>query len=110
MEEKMFNVVGLRMTLPMGLFKNAYLYADSRDYQSLRVFRRKGGLRGFRVCKSYVFKLDPKYCLVGCTLNKREERAFLEALDELQRDLLVMGYRDYEQYCDDVFTMVKQAI
>ena len=109
MEEKMFNVVGMRVNLPMGLFKNSYLYADSWDYQSLRVFRRKG-LRSFRVCKSYVFKFDPKYCLVGCTLNKREEQAFLEALDELQRDLLVMGYRDYEQYCDDVFNMVEQAI
>ena len=109
MEKKMFNVVGLRVKLPLGLFKNAYLYADSRDHQSYRVFRRKG-LRGFRACKSYILKLDPKYCMVGCLLSKREEQAFLEALDELHRDLLVMGYRDYEQYCDDVFNMVKRAI
>ena len=109
MEKKMFNVVGLRVKMPARLFVNAYLYADSRDHQLLRVFRRTG-LRGFRACKSYVLKLDPKYCLVGCMLNRREEQAFLEALDELHRDLLVMGYRDYEQYCDEAFELVKRAI
>ena len=98
MEKKMFNVVGLRVKMPARLFMNAYLYADSRDHQSLRVFRRKG-LRGFRACKSYVLRL-----------NRREEQTFLEALDELHRDLLVMGYRDYEQYCDEAFELVKRAI
>ena len=109
MEKKMFNVVGLRVKLPLSLFRNAYLYADSRDHQSFRVLRRIQ-IRGFRACKSYAFKLDQKYCLVSCMLDKRDEQVFLEALDELHRDLLVMGYRDYEQYCDEAFELVKQAI
>ena len=50
-----------------------------------------------------------RYCLICCELNKREEPAFLEAMDELHRNLLIKGYRDYEECCDVVFSSIKQG-
>ena len=104
-EQIQFNVVGLREEFPKSLFRNAYVYADSVDQPSLRLLRRMG-IRSFRPRKAYRLKLDPRYCLVCCELGKRDEQRFLEALDELYRNLLIMGYRDYEQYCDAAFALL----
>ncbi len=111
MEEKKkhFNVVGLPAPFPKGLFRNVYVYADSTNKQSLRTFRRKG-IRSFRPQAAYHLKFSSKYCLIYCVLNKRDEPVFLEALTELERDLLIMGYRDYEQYCEEVFAFLHSKL
>ncbi len=105
---RLFNVVGLRAEFPVCLFKNVYLYVDSADRHSFRILKRKG-IQCFHPRKAYRFKTSQRYCMVCCDLNKRDEQAFLEALDELYRDLLIMGYRDYEKYCDDVFSALTPA-
>ena len=96
---KLFNVIGLNAELLLRPFKRVFLYADSRDRKSLRLIERKG-IRGFRARTAYLFE---KYCLICCEVNKRDEQTFLETLDELQRDLLIMGYRDYEAFCNEAF-------
>lgn len=103
--EKMFNVIGLKAELPLRPFKRVYLYADTLDRKSLRLIDRKG-IRGFRARSAYLYE---KYCLICCEMNKGEEQAFLETLDELHRNLLVMGYRDYEAFCGEVFTQLEQG-
>lgn len=102
---KLFNVIGLKAELPLRPFKRVYLYADSLDRKSLRLIERKG-IRGFRARTAYLFG---KYCLICCELNKGEEQAFLEALDELHRNLLIMGYRDYEAFCDEAFAQFERG-
>ncbi len=101
------NVIGLRPDFPKRLIKNVYIYMDSKDQQSLRMLGRKK-LRGFRALKAWTLKSTKKYCLICCELNKQEEQAFLEAMDELYRNLLIKGYRDYEECCDVVFNSIKQ--
>ena len=103
-----FNVIGLRAEFPKRFTKNVYVYMDSRDQQSLRMLERKK-LRGFRARTVWNLKDTERYCLICCELNKREEQAFLEAMDELHRNLLIKGYRDYEERCDEVFNAIKQG-
>lgn len=105
---RQFNVIGLRAEFPKCFTKNVYVYVDSKDQQSLRMLARKK-LRGFRALKAWSLKGTRRYCLICCELNKREEQAFLEAMDELHRNLLIKGYRDYEDYCDVVFNSIKQS-
>ena len=105
---RQFNVIGLRAEFPKCLTKNVYVYMDSKDQQSLRMLARKK-LRGFRARTAWSLKSTKKYCLICCELNKREEQAFLEAMDELHRNLLIKGYRDYEECCDMVFNSIKQG-
>ena len=104
--EKMFNVIRLKAELLLRPFKWVYVYADSLDRKSLPLIERKR-IRGFRARAAFLFE---KYCLICCELNKGEEKAFLEALDELHRNLLIMGYRDYEAFCDEAFTLIKQGV
>ena len=99
---KQYNVIGLRAEFPACLFRHAYAYVDSRELHSFRVFQRKG-LRGVRLKAVYRPETIPRYCLVCCQLDKRKKQEFLEALDELQRDLQIFGYRDYERVCDELF-------
>lgn len=105
---RQFNVIGLRAEFPKCLTKNVYVYLDSIDQHSLYLLTRKK-LRGFRALKAWSVKGTRRYCLICCELNKREEQAFLEAMDELRRNLLIKGYRDYEECCDVVFNSIKQG-
>ena len=100
--ENLINCIGLKTEFPKSLFMRTYMYADSAEPTSFRILERSG-IRSFRLRAVFRHEASPKYCLIGCELNKREEQAFFAALDELERDLLVMGYRDYEGYCDEVF-------
>ena len=100
--ENLINCIGLKTEFPKSLFRRTYVYADSAEPKSFRILERSG-IRSFRLRAVFRHEASEKYCLIGCELNKREEQAFFEALDELDRDLLVMGYRDYEGYCDEVF-------
>ena len=100
--ENLINCVGLKTEFPKSLFRRTYVYADSAEPKSFRILERSG-IRSFRLRAVFRHEASAKYCLIGCELNKREEQAFFAALNELERDLLVMGYRDYEGYCDEVF-------
>ena len=101
------NVIGLRAEFPRGLTKNVYAYVDSRDQQSLCLLAKKK-LRGFRALKAYSLKGDTRYCLIECELNRREEPAFLAVMEELRRSLLIKGYRDYEEFCGEVFASLPE--
>ena len=100
--ERLFNCIGLRAEFPTSLFKLVCVYADSAEPRSFAILERHG-VRSFRLRTIYRHEASERYCLICCELSKREEQAFLAALAELRRDLLVMGYRDYEGYCDKVF-------
>ena len=52
-------------------------------------------------------KNTKRYCLICYELNKHEEQAFLAAMDELYRNLLIKGYRDYEECYNTVFGSIK---
>ena len=101
------NVIGLRADFPKSLVKNLYVYVDSCDQHSLQMLAGKK-LRGFRALRAWRLK-DRRYTLIACELDKREEAAFLEAMDELHRGLLIKGFRDYEAYCESVFAKVPQV-
>ena len=105
---RQYNVIGLRAVFPACLFRHAYAYLDSREMHSFRVFQRKG-LRGVRLTAVYRQETIPRYSLVCCELDKRKKQEFLEALDELQRDLQIFGYQDYEQACDELFRPLEQT-
>ena len=108
-KQEPFNAIELGLKFPRKLFERVYLYADISEPQSFRTFKRNG-LRSFRLIRSLQKRSSPRFCLIQCKMDKREEQAFLKSLDDLYRDLLIMGYRDYEQYCAEVFPEIIQAV
>ena len=106
--ELQFNVVGIEPRFPKRLFKKQFAYVDSEDQQSFRLFERKG-LRGFRPLHVYQinrFGNPERYSLIWCELDRSEEEPFMQALQDLHRELLIMGYRDYEPFCKEVFEAI----
>ncbi len=51
-------------------------------------------------------KEDTPYISVLCHIRKRDEKEFLEALSGLSRIVTLLGYRNYDEYCEELLTMV----
>ena len=49
------------------------------------------------------------YRIVVCHIRKRDENMFLEALSELPRIMMLLGYRDYEEYCEEFVALGKSS-
>ena len=106
--EKLMNCAGLDVPFPKNLFRQAFLYADSADYRSFEIFKRNG-VKSVKLYAAYRHAASDNYCLISCDVSKRETQAFLDSLAEVHRDLLIMGYRDYEWYCDEAFSALEQS-
>lgn len=39
------------------------------------------------------------YKVIFCKIKKKDEPEFLEALSELENKMLLMGHRDYQEFC-----------
>lgn len=47
-------------------------------------------------------KEGKRYVIVLCRVRKKDEKRFLEALGELPRKMLLMGYTDYLEDCTEL--------
>jgi len=79
------------------LFHCQYLYLDTEKYLADQLFinhkvRVKFG-------REMVTK-DVPYRYVFCKVRKKDEKNFLSALAEIYDKALLMGYSEYEKYCD----------
>lgn len=45
-------------------------------------------------------KDDSDYIFVNCKVKKKDHDKFIETLGELKKKMLIMGYSDYESFCE----------
>ena len=45
-------------------------------------------------------KDDSDYIFVYCKVKKKDHDKFIETLGELKNKMLIMGYSDYESFCE----------
>ena len=62
-------------------FKFQYVFLDSEDYLADQLF---------------------------CKIRKRDEKKFLDALSEMYDKMLLMGYKDYQEVCDNFIRVVEK--
>lgn len=86
-----------RLLSNKGLFLKKYMYIEADEKMSASVFK-KFNINVFRH-KEYS-KPDSKIRLVECKIPKIEEAKFLIAMEELKRNSLIMGYREYPSLCE----------
>lgn len=55
----------------------------------------------------YVKENSP-YHVIFCKIRKRDEKKFLDALSEMYDKMLLMGYKDYQEVCDNFIRVVEQ--
>lgn len=72
------------------------IYVDGPQYLSANSFA-KHGIRPFRM--KFFERDDTPYMAVLCNIPKKRLDDFLECMAELQKNMLICGYVDYEDFC-----------
>lgn len=53
-------------------------------------------------------KQEFKYRLIFCKIKKQDKDKFLEAMEDLEKKMLLCGYPDYKEYCQDFMKIFPQ--
>lgn len=81
------------------IFYAYYAIIDTPDYLADQLFIRHQVRVYFG--KEYAAP-DAPYLVILCRIRKRHERAFLAAISELPKKMLLCGYPDYIVYCTNL--------
>lgn len=100
--EILFNAIDLRTDFPRNILKKDICFIEGNKAEADRYFE-KYNVRSFKPFRTFQLEDDDRYVIVGCTINKSEDQAFCEALHDMQTDMLILGYTDYEEFCDKAF-------
>ena len=52
---------------------------------------------------------DMPYRIIMCRVRKRNNEAFIEALSEMSKKMLLLGYGDYEDKCRSIISELNSA-
>lgn len=85
------------------LYSN-YVYIDVNDYHADALFIQEEV--NVKFVKEYE-KEDSCYIIIYCKVLKKDERKFLRALENLEKKMLLLGYRDYSMRGEIILQAVK---
>lgn len=74
-----------------------YMYVDCKDYLADNLFIKNKITVNF---EGDFTKDDSDYIFVYCKVKKKDHDKFIETLGELKNKMLIMGYSDYESFCE----------
>ena len=78
-----------------------FMFFDVESYLADQLFIK----HKVRVWFGDEYKRDGSpYLAIFCKVKKKDVPAFLEALEELKKSMLICGYLDYEEEIDDFMT------
>lgn len=81
------------------------IYFDGPQYLSEKSFA-KHGVRPFHM--KFFERDDTPYMAVLCNVRKKHMDEFLECMEELQRNMLICGYVDYEEFCRAIRAVIAE--
>ncbi len=85
--------------LSSGLFKIEYAYLDKYPYHADKIFIEHK-LNSIKFINEMVDTKDEDYRIIFCKINRKDEKKFLECIDILHNNMLIMGYNYYEVICN----------
>ena len=100
--ETLFNCMALKPKFPWNILHKEVVYIDGEEQEAETYFER-WNVKSVRPFKAFLVHNDKRYTAVACTFLKSEEDKFLQAMDALQKDMLIFGYPDYEEFCNKAF-------
>ena len=98
-EVAMDNCIRVRCFSP---FHYRFIFLDTPEYVSANIFASIG-LRLWNIKE--MKKEGSRFHLIICNIRKRDLGRFHAALEQLKNNILLLGYRDYEDAC----VMLKNA-
>lgn len=91
-------------TTDYSVFRNKYVFFDAKDRVSDALFTKLG--IPVRIKKEYAHP-DKRYVVVLCSIKKKDSLHFEQALNDLKNKLLLLGYRDYGCFCNEIMGLLK---
>jgi len=76
-----------------------YCFVDTEKYLADELFIRHRVSVKFQ--QEYQ-KDGMNYLIIFCKVRKRDKEEFLEALKELKNKMLLLGYTDYQDFCEEL--------
>lgn len=76
-----------------------YAYIDAKEHLADNLFINEKVTVHF---KQEFIKPGCKYAIVFCKIRKKDKGKFLDALAQLEKKMLIMGYSDYPDFCNDL--------
>ena len=86
-------------------FTYSYMFLDCDEYLADQLFIKYKVTVDFG--DEYVKENSP-YHVIFCKIRKRDEKKFLDALSEMYDKMLLMGYKDYQEVCDNFIRVVEK--
>lgn len=74
-----------------------YMYVDCKNYLADDLFIKNKIIVKF---EGDFIKDDSDYIFVYCKIKKEDQNKFIKTLGELKNKMLIMGYSDYESFCE----------
>ena len=93
-EETLINYMKLKK---FSLFFSYYVFLDTERHLADQLFIHHKVKVYFK--EEFAKKGSP-YRLIYCKIRKKEEQPFIAALGEMDKKTLLLGYTEYEEYCD----------
>lgn len=94
MQHKNIHYIQLESRSP---FFHHYVFVDTKDYLADQLFIQEK----VRVWFGHEFVCpDSEYRAIFCKVRKRDEAAFLTALQKLPSKMLLLGHTDYLDFCN----------
>lgn len=75
-----------------------YMYVDCKNYLADDLFIKNKITVKF---EGDFTKDDSDYIFVYCKVKKKDHDKFIKTLGELKNKMLIMGYSDYESFCEE---------
>lgn len=92
-----------------GIINKMYMYfdlnVDSGYLADSLFYRRKIPVR----FKDEMTHEGDKYRVIFCTVRRKYQKEFEEALEELKTKMSLFGNNDYEEYCDFVMNQISET-
>ena len=89
------------------IFSVTYAYVDHSSYQADRLFVQNKVRVKF---KGECAKAELPYRIVFCKVRKKDAERFEEALGKLESKMLLLGYRDYPDVCNEITRMIEDGM
>ena len=100
----MMNYMKLRTRSP---FTYSFLFLDSERHLADQLFEKhKVPVK----IKEEFGRDDLKYRIIFCKVKKKDKDRFVEALSEMENKMLLLGYNDYQEFCEAVNIILKGAL
>ena len=89
------------------IFSVFYTYIDHSSYPADRLFVQDKVRIKYK--REYAKEGSP-YRIIFCKVGKNDTPRFEEALDKLKNNMLLLGYRDYSDFCSEITKMIEEGM